>query len=387
MSIPFVNAAPARPAPHLYFVNPLVDFACIGGASILTFAVLAAVYRAGAVQATWVWTAAAVLTWVCNYPHFAATNYRLYQSKQNVSQYPLTAFVVPPLLVVAMVFSFLMPNVVAPLFVKLFLLWSGYHYSGQSVGISLVYARRAGFALGRLERLALSGFVFGTYFLSVARWESGAGTLSYYGISYPTLHLPQYVSILAGNAMWMCGALFLLLVVNWCVANRRVLPPVVLLPAASQLLWFVVGAGDPNFNAFVPFFHSLQYLLIAWSMHLKERMDTRGIEPSKRYVARESLRWGALIVAVGGFLFWMLPHTLASSTGYGFQIAAPIVLAGVQIHHFFVDGVIWKLKNPKVSSPLLVNIEQLVRPSAAQATPRRPVTLPVETPAGVHQPA
>jgi len=385
MKIPAFNAAPARPAPHLYFVSPLVDFACIGGASFLTFAVLAAVYRAGAVQATWVWTAAAVLTWVCNYPHFAATNYRLYQSKENVSQYPLTAFVIPPLIVVGMAASFMQPNTVAPYFIKLFLLWSGYHYSGQSVGISLVYARRAGFAVGRLERLALSGFIFGTYLLAVARSETAAGTYSYYGVAYPTFRLPQYVAVLANYGMWMCGALFLLLVVGWCVSNRRVLPPVVLLPAAAQLLWFVVGASDGNFNTFVPFFHSLQYLLIAWSMHLKERMDTQGIEPSRRYVARESLRWGALIVGVGAFLFWMLPHTMASSTGYGYQLAAPIVLAGVQIHHFFVDGVIWKLKNPKVGSPLLVNIGQMLRPHTPEA--RRPVTLPVETPAGVQQPA
>ena len=385
MKIPLFNAAPASPAPRLYFVNPVVDFACIGGASILTFVLLALAYRAGAVQATWLWTAAAVLTWVCNYPHFAATNYRLYQSKENVSQYPLTAFVVPLLVVAGMAVSFAMPNVVAPYFIKLFLLWSGYHFSGQSLGITLVYARRAGFALGRLERLALSGFIFGTFFLAVARSETAVGTYSYYGISYPTFRLPQYVAVLASYAMWMCGLLLLVLVVNWCVTNRRVLPPIVLLPAAAQLLWFVLGSGDANFNVFVPFFHSLQYMLIAWSMQLKEKMDTQGIEPSKRYVLRESLRWGALVVIVGGFLFWMLPHTLASSTGYGYQLAAPIVLAGVQIHHFFVDGVIWKLKNPKVSSPLLVNIEQLVRPNAS--APRRPVNVSVETPGGVHQPA
>jgi hypothetical protein len=387
MKIPVVQAAPARPAPHLYFVNPLVDFACIGGASLLTFAALAVVYRTGAVQAQWVFTAAALLTWVCNHPHFAATNYRLYQSKENVSQYPLTAFVVPVLVVGGMAASFALPDLVAPYFVKLFLLWSGYHYSGQSVGITCVYARRAGFHIGRLERLALSGFVFGTYFLAVARSESGAGALNYYGISYPTLRLPQLVTVLAGYWMWMCGLVFLLLVVNWCVSNRRVLPPIVLLPAGAQLLWFVVGSGDANFNAFVPFFHSLQYLLIAWSMHLKERMDTGGFEPSRRFVARESLRWGAVLFAVGAFLFWMLPHTLASSTGLGFQLAAPIVLAGVQIHHFFVDGVIWKLKNPKVGSPLLVNLGQLIRPASAQTTPGLPAVLPVETARPVQQPA
>jgi len=215
--------------------------------------------------------------------------------------------------------------------------------------------------------------------------EVGAGLRSYSVAGVDVVDGFTESELLAGYALCMCGLLFLLLVVNWCVSNRRVLPPIVLLPAGAQLLWFVVGAGDANFNAFVPFFHSLQYLLIAWSMHLKERLDTKGIEPSRRYVARETLRWGVLIVAAGAFLFWMLPHTLASSTGLGFQVAAPIVLAAVQIHHFFVDGVIWKLKNPKVSSPLLVNLEQLVRPHASSS--RRPVNVSVETPGGVHQPA
>ena len=27
-------------------------------------------------------------------------------------------------------------------------------------------------------------------------------------------------------------------------------------------------------------------------------------------------------------------------------------------HHFFVDGVIWKIRNPKVASPLLVGEDQ-----------------------------
>jgi hypothetical protein len=37
-----------------------------------------------------------------------------------------------------------------------------------------------------------------------------------------------------------------------------------------------------------------------------------------------------------------------------------VILCGVQIHHFFVDGVIWKLKKKSVASPLMVNIEDLV---------------------------
>ncbi len=388
MSTPILSPVSIKPAPHLYFVNAPVDFALIGGASILTFALIALLSTAGSEQALWFWAIAAALTWVCNYPHFAATSYRLYHSKENISQYPVTAIAVPLLVIAGMIVSFVWPAAVAPFFVKLFLLWSGYHYSGQSVGISLIYARRAGFVVGRLERLALSGFIFGTYFSAITRAETSTGSQSFYGISYPTFGLPVYAAGAASAFMWFCGAALLLLVIRWSVLNRRLLPPVVLLPAAAQLLWFVLGSGNRNFTTFVPFFHSLQYLLIAWSMQLKERMDTEGIAPSGRYVLTESARWGAIIFVGGAFLFWLLPHSLASSTGVGFQIAAPIVLSGVQIHHFFVDGVIWKLRNPRVTSPLLVNIEQLMRPaSQSSGLSQPPLPTPVHLPIDAPRPA
>jgi len=113
-------------------------------------------------------------------------------------------------------------------------------------------------------------------------------------------------------------------------------------------------------------FHSLQYLLIAWSMQLKEKMDENGIAPSSAFVIGESGRWFVINVAGGAILFYVLPQ-LAAWGGMPIQFATPVILSAVQIHHFFVDGVIWKLKNPKVSSPLLVNIGDLLTPSPQPA--------------------
>jgi hypothetical protein len=42
------------------------------------------------------------------------------------------------------------------------------------------------------------------------------------------------------------------------------------------------------------------------------------------------------------------------------MLALGVTAAGVQIHHFFVDGVIWKLKRKTVASPLMVNISELL---------------------------
>jgi hypothetical protein len=160
--------------------------------------------------------------------------------------------------------------------------------------------------------------------------------------------------------MYGAGAAFLVLAARWCLRNERPLPPIVVLPAVTQYVWFVMGATSMPFQEFVPFFHSLQYLLIAWSIQLKEKMDLEQLKPSWHYVAGETLRWGALNFLGGAGLFWLLPQLVSDYGGFPLQFATGVILCGVQIHHFFVDGVIWKLKNKSVSSPLMVNIEDLV---------------------------
>jgi hypothetical protein len=355
---------PARPDPRrLYFVGPATDFALVGGVSIVLFVVLK---LADYTDRTYpVWTLAAWLSWIVNWPHFSSTSYRLYHSKENIRQYPITALVVPVLILAAMLASFLRPDTVAPSFIKLFLIWSPYHFCAQSLGICLLYARRAGYTPGTLERLALSGFTLGIYLTSQARSEAGVGVHRYFDVSVPTLGLPLWVPRACEAAMWFCGAAFLVFVAAWSIRNRRLLPPIVLLPALTQYVWFLPGNSVASFNEFVPFFHSLQYLLLAWSVQMKERLHATGASPSGSFVGRESLTWGLLNFVGGALLFWGFPRLaelLGFSTAHGYPalFAEGIVITAVQLHHFFVDGVIWKIRNPKVAAPLLVNVRDLV---------------------------
>ena len=102
-------------------------------------------------------------------------------------------------------------------------------------------------------------------------------------------------------------------------------------------------------------FHSLQYILIAWGLQLKLKLDSNHIPPSKRYALSESTRWFAINVAGGALLFYLLPK-VGVVFGYTSLFSIAVVYAAIQIHHFFVDGVIWKLKNQTVSHPLTMNI-------------------------------
>lgn len=125
---------------------------------------------------------------------------------------------------------------------------------------------------------------------------------------------------------------------------------IVVLPAFAQYIWFVATPAG-QFSYMVPFFHSLQYLLIAWNVQLKEGLAERKRDPSVRYVWSESARWMVINIVGGYVLFWGLPH-LGGHLGKPMVFSTAVMLAAIQVHHFFVDGVIWRLRNPAARSPL-----------------------------------
>jgi hypothetical protein len=307
-------------------------------------------------------------------------------------QYPLTALVVPWFILAAMIGAIMSPIVIAPYFVKLFFWWSAYHFCGQTFGITLIYARRAGFPIGRWERLGLNAFIYGSFLVSASQGEvipqGGSGFNKFYSIEYQALGLPEQVPLIFHVVLWLGVALFLACAIRWMQQNNRLLPPIILVPAAAQYIWFVLGAGWASYTEFVPFFHCMQYLLIAWSMQLKEKMDLQQIPPSTSYVVGESLRWGFLNIAGGAALFFVFPlltwavaqrvapsDVLAATRDLFIHQGAPhtvglpfyigVTIVAVQIHHFFVDGVIWKLKRKSVSSPLMVNLSDMLEPAHA----------------------
>ena len=347
----------------LYFVNAPVDFFFVGGASFILFAALLMFYTE--IRTPEVITAGILLSWAINWPHFSMSTYQLYQSRNNIRQYPITSYVIPFVVIGGVILCFVFKDLVAPYFVKLFILWSPYHFSGQTIGITFIYAMRSGIKLTKLERNVVVSFVMGTYFLSTIRAETSREGFDFYGVQYPSMQIPQWIAHIAEYAMWAAFIAFIAMIIYWSYRNRRILPLIVVLPAATQYLWFVQSVYIPSFQEFVPMLHSLQYILIAWSIQLKEKMDVKHIEPSKKYVASETTRWFAINFAGGALLFYMLPKA-GAALGYSTLFSIAIIYAAIQIHHFFVDGVIWKLKNKTVSHPLMMTFEELTIPRTSQ---------------------
>jgi hypothetical protein len=345
---PIAETRPQITATGRYFVNAPVDAMLIGGASLILYALFR--LRPEMASSPAVASLAATLVWVCNYPHFASTNYRLYHSRASIAQYPLTSYVTPMVVTAAVIGCYLSPGNIAPMFIKLYLLWSPYHFSGQTLGITMVYARRSGFIIDGWLRRSLTAFIFLTFLVQNAWAEVGSHANPFYGVQYPTLGVPVWLPQILTKLMWIALAETIALLIWKIVNGGPKVPLIVLLPAFTQYVWFVATPAG-QFAYMVPFFHSLQYLLIAWNVQLKEGLGERKREPSVRFVWTESSRWMAINIAGGYILFWALPH-LGSHFGKPLVFSTAVMLAGIQIHHFFVDGVIWRLHNPAARSPL-----------------------------------
>ena len=188
---------------------------------------------------------------------------------------------------------------------------------------------------------------------------------------YPRFGVPVEFSYLAAAWTYGCAAALLFMLIRQYARTRKIPPLMYLLPAATQYVWFFVAGTHQAWVEFVPFFHGMQYLVIAWAMQMKEDVDQRAAPPTTRFIALRSLRWYGLILIGGACMFYLTPRVVSYVAGVERLFVTGILFTAFQVHHSFVDGVIWKLRTRSVAAPLLAHVPALIRPATAVSEPPR----------------
>lgn len=340
---------------NTYLVNSWADLGIAGGGlSLLLFPFL--FFLAGFERSPLAISLALGASYVVNYPHFAATIYRLYHNRENRSTYRFTAYVVPFIFMGLFAIALAIPHSFGSYYTKAFLIWSGYHYSGQTLGISLIYARRSGFPVGVKTRWLLTAAIFSTYLFPIIRAETGPGPFPYFGIHVPSFHIPYFWADLAYGFLVVSWAAFLTFLIFARRLYQRFVPAGIILPILAQGCWYIPGSYAPNFYEFVPLFHGFQYLLIVWVFQMREVKES--YEAKKKIFlgwpfALENVKYALALIALGALLFRFIPDDLAGIFGIPLTIAEPLWISTVQLHHFWTDGVIWRLRNRQVGKRLI----------------------------------
>ena len=345
-----VATPPARPAgPWVY--SAWLDLLVGCGAWSAPLLLLAALIPAAHAHA---WSVAFyALAIVFNYPHFMATEYRAYRSREDFQKYKFFTLHLTLLLALTGVLAHVFPRLLPWIF-TLYICWSPWHYTGQNYGLLSMFVRRAGATIEAAERQWLRAAFIASYIMLLCSFETaGPADPLILSLGLPaklTIPIRVALGIIFAACSWRAFR-GLLRRSGW----RAMAAPLTLL--VTQFLWFVlptlleVGSAyqipqTRYSSGILAILHSAQYL---WITSYYQQRDARAAGQS---AWRMSAYW-IVLVAGGIALFIPGPWLVSYAFHFDFTTSFLIFTALVNIHHFMLDGAIWKLRDSRIASRLI----------------------------------
>jgi len=309
------------------------------------------------------------LALVFNYPHYMATLYRAYHRAEDFQKYRIFTVYITALVMLTLLLSHVWFRALPWIF-TIYLTWSPWHYSGQNYGLFTMFARRAGAELRTSERRSLYGAFVVSYLILFLGFHTGRSN----DPLFVSLGIPPLISKWEQIGL---GLLFIILAAfglrgPWRAAGWRKLAPALTL-FSTQILWFLVPAAaslvrgleipqSRYSSGVLAVMHSAQYLWITSYYARRENSGGhgRGWRP---------LAYFAVLVAGGIALFVPGPWLASRVFHHDFTSSFLLFTALVNIHHFILDGAIWKLRDGRIAA-LLLNSKAGFADTAAEATGR-----------------
>jgi tetratricopeptide (TPR) repeat protein len=389
-SAPSAPSAPSLPLPapgaRRWLFGPSADL--LLGCGLGYVALFAAfLFAGGAVRESLPASFFPLLTLLIGSPHYGATLLRVYERSEDRRGYVVFGLWVSLAIWSVFALSIYWP-LLGSVLVTVYLTWNAWHYSGQNYGLSVMFLGRRGIRVEPPVKRALHASFLLSFAMTAVAVHAVSSTSTYgpealYGTNGVYRFLPLGIPAeVAAPALLLCASAYLATVGGALVGLLRVarlgdLAPTLVL-VGVQALWFVVpllarAAGllqrwEPLSAQHAAYYflwiacaHFLQYLWISVYFAAKDERYP-GLP---RYLGK-TLLLGAAIYGVPALLFAPgLIGRVSFESGLFLLVAA-----AVNLHHFILDGAIWKLRDRRVGSVL---VGGGVRAAEAPAPARRRV--------------
>lgn len=350
--------------------TPLIDFLCCGGASIVAVVGLFAyawvepesrLFRQGIELRDII-----VLTLLINFPHFMASYRLLYQPKEQISKYSWASVYIPAILVVLVLYALATPSqdpenpefangAVVEILTVVGALLLAWHYTGQAWGMTASFAFLGGVRFERFERLAIRSGYYALMLFHIA-WTIRNGAQSSSTVFFTNLFADylreiELLFFLTALLSLMCLPLGLIGFLRVRMRTGKRLPWRAIIPWVAIFLWYFLIWRYPRTFLCLQIFHALQYLI--FPLRVEANRHAKRAENNGSAVSHVIWVY-VLLTAVGAFVF------LGPRVTYWFgdtnYVVQAMVAAIINIHHYFIDGAIWKIRNPQVRKDLFSHV-------------------------------
>ena len=364
-----VTRAAAAPRPAI--ISPLVDALCVGGLSLLLLLPLLLSGRADLVivgLGMQAWIAALV-----NMPHFMASYRLVYRNRETINAHRWAAIYVPLILIAYIAFA-VWQSRETDLYVSILMTVQGaylaWHYTGQAWGMMATYTYLDGRSFQQAERRLIRGGLYLLLAWHVAwffRWGFGETRFG------PLLESLYFIlSVLSAVAL-VAGLVGLAMMK---ARTGRFPPARALIAWGAIFVWYAAMARDPRAIFWVQIAHALQYLMFPVRVEIN-RTQRSGSGPGRlvTHMAAYLIVLLAVSVAMAVWIPARAMDVVADWLGRRpGEVTALSLLAFLNVHHYFTDGVMWKLRNPAVREDLFGHL-----PAPEKAAPAAPPSPPAKS--------
>ena len=382
-----IDHAAAAPAPserraRAYLLHPFVDFLCLGGASLIVLPLMALLLPSEGARPA-VLAVVLLIAYVVNYPHFAHSYqifYRAFRRKALGADTPrllrarylVAGLVVPAALILFFIVSVARADaVLLGTGVNAMLFFVGWHYTKQGYGMIIVDSVLKRRFFTEFEKKCLLVNSYACWMLSWLVFNRAGERAylerDYLGLGYHTLGVPMPAIYAAAAVTALTSALVATVLIRRARAGRKLPVNGLIAYGATLYVWLFAGF-HPLAVLIVPAFHSLQYLAVVWRYQLNidhDRADARerpgpsglGLPP---VALVRFARFAALGVLLGALGFSLAPELLDSYLAYDRAVFGQTMFMFmfwifINIHHYFLDNVMWRKENPETRKYLFAH--------------------------------
>jgi len=308
-----------------------------------------------------------------NDPHFSVTYLLFYkearsrafgaafESKQR-ARYLIAGLFVPIVLAVWLVSALATGSAHRLGFaIQLMFLLVGWHYVKQGFGVLSVLSARRGVRYSASERRAFLAHCFAGWAFAWANPASSAAEAEEKGVVYFSWAHPIWLERVCAVALALSTLVLVAALVRKWQHERR-FPPLAPLTGllVSVWAWSVYSSADPLLLYMIPALHSVQYLYFVWLLSANKARTAERTFAFGPPAYQRVLLLAVAALALGWLLFHVFPevldgarmsahrHTREPLGDLGATPYFAALFVFVNIHHYFMDNVIWRRENPEM---------------------------------------